>query len=180
MVESSRANATPLYVGAARFTVRGQVRLGRYPSGEIIIEVLDDDDQPQTIATVAVVAAGGPPPGEYHVWLSSSAECRGLPDALVDAGIVTLTGRTLTFGLVQALHAELTPLARSAMHQTIQAEVQLVLEKLHKEVDELVAVGRLLGERGKQIKIGLTQALVEEYVRGGMRAREIIARAIAP
>ena len=97
-----------LRVGPATYTKGGYIRFGRYASGEIAMEILDDADEPQCVATVSLARYGGPHPGEYGVWLKGYSENDGVPQALVDAGIVTLTGRRQATGYAEAEHADLT------------------------------------------------------------------------
>jgi len=84
------------------------IKFHRYRSGEIGIQIVGDQGEPQGVATVALVPSGAPHPGEYGVWLKGWSENDGVPDALVRAGIVTLTGHTFRMGYCEAQHAELT------------------------------------------------------------------------
>jgi hypothetical protein len=107
--------STTLRVGAARHTEVGVIRFARYRSGEIAIEILDENGESQSVATVSLVPYGAPHPGEYGVWLKGWSENEGVPDALVAARIVTLTGRTCSNGLCEAVHAVLTDQARAVL-----------------------------------------------------------------
>lgn len=109
-----------LRVGPATYTKAGYVRFGRYPSGEIAMEILDEADEPQCVATVSLVPYGAQHPGAHGVWLKGYSENDGIPKALVDAGIVTLTGRQHPIGYANAEHAELTEGARSALERSSQ------------------------------------------------------------
>lgn len=87
----------------------------RYLSGEIVIEIVSDRWRSQCIATVTLLSYGGPDPGKHGVWLKGWSENEGVPEALVAAGIVTLTGRTHCTGFYEAQHAELTERAQAAL-----------------------------------------------------------------
>jgi hypothetical protein len=47
-----------LRVGPATYTQGGYIRFGRYPSGEISMEIFDEADEPQCVATVSLVPYG--------------------------------------------------------------------------------------------------------------------------
>jgi hypothetical protein len=98
----------PLRVGPATFTAAGTIEFHRYRSGEIAIQIVGDQGEPQGVATVSLVPSGAPHPGKYGVWLKGWSENDGVPDALVRAGVVTLTGQTHRTGFCEAQHAELT------------------------------------------------------------------------
>ena len=119
-----------LRVGPAVYTNAGYVRFGRYASGEIAMEILDETDEPQCVATLSLVPYGAPHPGEYGVWLKGYSANDGVPQALVDAGIVTLTGRRHLTGYAQALHAELTERARAAL----DSHRRSLMSAAHREV----------------------------------------------
>jgi hypothetical protein len=104
-----------LYVGAARFTQPGYVCLGQYRSGETAIEILGEDGEPQATASVALAPYGARVTGPGYVWLKGWSENEGLPEALVQAGIVRLTGRVHATGFVEALEAEVIGKAREVL-----------------------------------------------------------------
>lgn len=108
-------------MGKATWSRGGTIKFGRYGSGEIAIQILNEDGTPEARATVSLVSYGAPHPGEFGVWLKGWSENEGIPDALVKAGIVTLTGRTHSTGYVEAQHAELTEVARTALPDTQEA-----------------------------------------------------------
>lgn len=112
----SQGKPASLRVGAAKWTKGGLIKFGRYGSGEIAIQIINEmDGQPEAKATVSLVPYGAPEPGEFGVWLKGWSENEGIPEALVKAGIVTLTGRTHATGYTEAQHAELTEVARAAL-----------------------------------------------------------------
>jgi hypothetical protein len=114
MSKSNTSHSLPLRVGAARITEQGTIRFAKYKSGETAIEIIGDDGEQETVATVSLVPYGAPNPGPFGLWLKGWSENEGLPEALVAAGIVTLTGRTFRCGFDMAEHAELTDIARAA------------------------------------------------------------------
>lgn len=110
--------STVLHVGPAKWTAGGAIKFGRYASGELAIQIMNDlDGTPEAKATVSLVPYGAPEPGEFGVWLKGWSENEGIPEALAKAGIVTLTGRKWETGYTEAQHAELTELARAALGQ---------------------------------------------------------------
>ena len=115
MTTSSSSDGAPLRVGATRYMPSGIIRFDQYRSGETAIEIIDQHGEPQYVATVALVPYGAPHPGEYGVWLKGWSENEGVPEALVNAGIITLTGRKHPTGFCEAQHAELTEHARAAL-----------------------------------------------------------------
>lgn len=115
MTTSSRNTRLPLQVGKAKYFSPGTIMFHRYQSGEIAIEIIGEDGDSQGVATCALVPYGAPHPGQFGVWLKGWDVNEGVPQALVDAGIVTLTGRKHRTGFAEAQHAELTELARAAL-----------------------------------------------------------------
>lgn len=108
MTHSINTDCAPLRVGPATYTAAGSIKFLRYRSGEIGIQIVGDHGEPQGVATVSLVPSGAAHPGEYGVWLKGWSENDGVPDALVRAGVVTLTGHTFRTGYCEAQHAELT------------------------------------------------------------------------
>lgn len=100
-------------IGPTRWSRGGLVRFARYSAtDELAIQIINPQDgQPELTATVNVTSYGAPPPGRYGVWLKGWEENEGVPEALVAAGVVRLTGRTFQTGFVEAQHAELTEAA---------------------------------------------------------------------
>lgn len=109
------SSVQPLRIGPAKYFSAGTVMFHRYKSGEIAIEIIGDDGEPQGMATCALVPSGAPHPGEYGLWLKGWSENEGVPQALVDAGVVTLTGKRHRTGHAEAEHAELTERGRAAL-----------------------------------------------------------------
>lgn len=109
---ASNNQTQPLRVGPSKFSQGGVVVLDRYVhGGGVAIEVYGEEGREYT----ATVNIQGQDPGENCVWLKGWSENEGVPEALVQAGIVKLTGKTCQTGFAVALHAELTPLALSVL-----------------------------------------------------------------
>ena len=101
-----------LHVGPARYTAAGTVTFARYGSGEIAMQIINAHGERECVATVSLVPCGAEHPGEYGVWLKDWSENDGIADALVKAGVVTLTGKThIASRHVVARHAQLTAAA---------------------------------------------------------------------
>lgn len=103
---------TYLTVGPTDHCKGGSISFGHYKSGEICIEITEDDGG-IFVATVPLVRRYGQHPGERCVWLKGYNENEGLPEALVRAGVVKLTGTTFWLAYGEAVHAELTELANA-------------------------------------------------------------------
>ena len=169
-----RDNKLPLRVGAARWTTPGIIRFTRYQSGETAIEILNHDGEQQLVATVALVPYGAPHPGEYGLWLKGWSENEGVPEALVQAGIVTLTGRKHRSSYVEALHAELTEIGRAALAIDLEAERAREAAMVYREIDSLVELDVLNAERAQRLKERLTPSVIERHIGDGMAIREIV------
>ena len=74
-----------------------------YQNGSTAIRGLSLSGEPLFVATVALDEV--PPPG--HVFLKGWSENEGIPEALVKAGIVELTGKTIPTGRCEAQEAKL-------------------------------------------------------------------------
>jgi hypothetical protein len=172
MTSSTHEPSEALRVGAALYTQPGFVRFAWYNSGEIAIEILEEDGAPQCVATVALTPYGAPHPGEYGVWLKGWHENEGLPQALVEAGIVSLTGETHPTGHCEAQRAELMPAARAVYDRVLLDEQNR--ERVHQEIDELVKVGVFTAKRAGALKERLTGPVMTGYIGDGMNAAEII------
>jgi hypothetical protein len=107
-----------LHVGPARYTGPGAVKFARYGSGEIAMYIVNHEGERECVATVALASSGAEHPGEECVWLKDWSENEGVVDALVKAGIVTLTGKTHATGHVIAKHARLTPAAIAELQRS--------------------------------------------------------------
>jgi hypothetical protein len=159
-----------LRVGPATYTKGGYVRFGRYASGEIAMEILDEADEPQCVATVALVPYGAPHPGEYGVWLKGYSENDGVPKALVDAGIVILTGRRHPSGFSEALHAELTERACSAL-ESHRRNLKCATDR---EIYALSEIGVIDAHQADELKRLITSEVIEQYDQDAMSISEII------
>jgi hypothetical protein len=159
-----------LRVGPATYMQGGYIRFGRYASGEIAMEIRDESNESQCVATVSLVPYGGPHPGEYAVGLKGWSENEGVPQALVAAGIVRLTGRRHPAGFAQAEHAELTARARAAL----DAKRNGLTAAAHREVDALLKLGVISIKRAEQLKRLLITEAIEGHEQEGMSIREIV------
>ena len=159
-----------LRVSPATYTKGGYIRFGRYASGEIAMEILDEADEPQCVATVSLVPYGAPHPGKYGVWLKGWFENEGVPRALVDAGIVTLTGRRHLTGHAEAEHAELTERARAAL----DSRRRNLASAAHREVDALCSIGIIDAPQAEVLKRLLTAEAVEQHDQDGMSISDIV------
>lgn len=159
-----------LRVGPATYTRGGYVRFGRYASGEIAIEIHDEAHEPQCVATVSLVPYGVPHPGEYGVWLKGYSENDGVPKALHDAGIVTLTGRRHLSGYAEAEHAELTERTRSAL-ESHRRNLKSVADR---EIDALSELGVIDAHQKDELKRLITSEAIEQHDRDGMSISDII------
>lgn len=101
---------TYLTVGPTDHCEGGTISFKNYSSGEIRIEI-EEDGGDVFVATVPLQRHTGEHPGVRGVWLKTYAEYEGLPEALVRAGVLDLTGKTFELPLGEAVHAELTELA---------------------------------------------------------------------
>ena len=174
MTESTDREQIPLRVGAAQWTIPGILRFARYQSGEIAIEILTPEGEQQLVATVALVPYGAPRPGEYGLWLKGWSENEGVPEALVQAGVVTLTGRKHRTGHAEALHAELTEIGRAALVQGLEAERAQQARIVHREIDQLVQLNVLTAEKANRVKQLLTQSVIDGHIAQGLGVHDII------
>jgi hypothetical protein len=85
--------------------VKGEVELvfKNYGNGSIAIQAFSLCGEPEFTATVALDEI----PGKGKVFLKGWSENEGIPDALINAGIVKLTGRKIPTGFCEALEADL-------------------------------------------------------------------------
>lgn len=97
----------------SRYCNPGPIDFARYGSGELAICIFDHDGQMQVKATVSLVPYGAPDPGEFGCWIKDWSENEGIAKALERSSIIRLTGEKFKTGFVEALHAELTPEART-------------------------------------------------------------------
>ena len=85
--------------------IQGEVELqfAKYDNGSPAIQAFSLYGEPEFTATVALDEI--PKPG--YVFLKGWSENQGIPEALVKAGIVELTGRKLPTGYCEAEEAKL-------------------------------------------------------------------------
>lgn len=159
-----------LRVGPATYTRGGYIRFGRYASGEIAMEILDEADEPQCVATVSLVPYGAPHPGQHGVWLKGYSENDGIPKALVDAGIVTLTGRRHPSGFSEADHAELTERARSAL----ESHRRNLKSATDREIDALSELGVINPLQADELKRLIKSEDIDQHDQDGMSTSEIV------
>jgi len=174
MSHSNTGGNTTLRVGPARFCPGGVIRFGRYRSGETSIEVIAPNSESIWVATVALVPYGAPHPGEYGLWLKGWRENEGIPQALVEAGILTLTGHTFVTGFCEAQHAELTEHARSELTTHARPQTPSSLEKAHREIDALVLLQVYTLEHASRLKEQLTAEIVDQHIADGLSITDII------
>jgi len=79
------------------------LRFGFYANNTTAIQALSLQGEPMFKATVAL----NEKPAEGCVFLKGWSENEGIPEALVKAGIVRLTGRKVKAGYCEAIEAEL-------------------------------------------------------------------------
>jgi hypothetical protein len=101
---------TSLTVGPTENLKGGSIKFGTYVSGEIRMEI-EEDTGSVYVVTLALMGLFGEYAGERCVWLKTYGLYEGLPEALVRAGLITLTGRTFSLPHGDAAHAALTELA---------------------------------------------------------------------
>ena len=95
-------------IGPSKYSIGGMVELaGVYYDGSLAMRVLAQSGEPRSRPTVCL-SPDGPLECYPFVWLKSWAENEGIPMALVEAGIVELTGGSFDLGNdCLALHAKL-------------------------------------------------------------------------
>lgn len=101
----------PLKVGRTKFGGPGIVQFCEYALGGTAMKVVSEDGAPLYTATVFIEGHALP---DKEVWIKDWSENAGVAQAFVDAGIITLTGRRVPTGYVEALHARLTDQAIAA------------------------------------------------------------------
>lgn len=80
----------------------------RYPADNTIALVANHGTSDQQVYTVCL-AHDPAPTGDKIVWLKDWSENEGVPEALVEAGIIELTGAEWPTGYVNAKEAKLLP-----------------------------------------------------------------------
>jgi len=98
--------------GPAKYFKAATVQATRYPADKSIALVANAGTEHQQIYTVCL--AGSPGPGDNlapiepgHVWLKGWSENEGVPEALVEVGLVELTGNVWPTGYTYAEEAKL-------------------------------------------------------------------------
>lgn len=80
-----------------------ELRFGQYGNGSTATQATTLRGEPQFTATVAVDEL----PADGCVFLKGWSENEGIPESLVENGIVELTGRTCPTGYCEAIEARL-------------------------------------------------------------------------
>jgi hypothetical protein len=90
------------------------ITFGRYAEGGVAI-VLQQSGERYAVASVNLTPYGSRPLKPDEVWLKNWSGNEDIPDALVAAGAIMLTGETMANGLVVAQLAVLTDAAKEAL-----------------------------------------------------------------
>ncbi len=96
------------HCGPAKFFKSATVTATRYPADNTICLVANVGTEDQQVYTVCL-AHDPAPTGKGIVWLKDWSENKGVPEALVEAGLVELTGAHWPTGHVYAKEAKLLP-----------------------------------------------------------------------
>jgi hypothetical protein len=70
-----------------KYGMSGEVRFGRYASGELAIAIVNDGEM-QARATVCLEGWGVDAASDGHVWVKTWSENEGMDRALADAGVI--------------------------------------------------------------------------------------------
>lgn len=92
--------------GPAKYFKAATVMMTHYPHDGSIALVANGGAPDQQVYTVCLWEPPAPI-REGHVWLRNWGGAEGAPEALVEAGLVKLTGMTWPTGFVEAQEAEL-------------------------------------------------------------------------
>ena len=92
--------------GPTPYMEAATVRITDYSADNSVALVANPGTPDQQIYTVCL-AESGAPIRNNHVWLKNWSENIGVPEALVKAGLVELTGETWQTGFVNAVEAKL-------------------------------------------------------------------------
>jgi hypothetical protein len=164
-----------LPVGPSAHLPAGFVRFELYQSNEIAIELLDSTYEPMGVASVALLHQGAPHPGPFGIWLKDWRENLGVPEALVDAGLVKLSGQVFPTEHVTARHAELTPMARDiylrARLDSYNGDI------LHQTIDGMES---LTPDDADYLKAALTGRTCTKLLREGLSIAKIIEKHLNP
>ena len=90
-------------INAKYYKGHATLKVGRYGNGSIAIQGFSQCGEPLFKATVALDEL----PSDDCVLLKGWGENEGIPESLVAAGIVELTGKTIPTGYCEALEAKL-------------------------------------------------------------------------
>ncbi len=93
-----------IHVKAAYVDEDVLIEFAKYENGRTAIRALTEQGEPSFVATVNIPQAT---PGEGCVFLKGWAENEGIPQALVKAGLVELTGRKIATGMCAADEAKI-------------------------------------------------------------------------
>jgi len=80
-----------------------ELHFGQYDDKSVAIQAVSLEQEPLFTATVCL----DEPAKEGHVFLKGWSENEGVPEALVKAGVVKLTGRTVQTGYCEVVEARL-------------------------------------------------------------------------
>jgi len=120
-------------VGPAKYCRGGELKFTHYPAnGDFAIIIEREDGSKECTATVCLVASQAALIHERGVWLKGWSENEGVPQALVDAGVLTLTGGMRPTGFVNAEFGILTDEAVSEMNRQISAHERVAIAKARK------------------------------------------------
>ncbi len=92
-----------IQVNTKHINEKAILEFGKYPNGSASISGMSLQGEPLFKATVAVDKL----PANGCVFLKGWSENEGIPETLVKAGIVKLTGRTVATGYCEAIEAKL-------------------------------------------------------------------------
>lgn len=110
----------PVNVGPTKFGNTGQVYVGRYADGMLALVLLDPETGEQLLCATVCMADTATYTSKRHVWLKVWSENEGIEEALVKAGVLTLTGRTTPAGFVSAYEGKLTDDFTKALPEVVR------------------------------------------------------------
>ena len=102
-------------VGKSTHSNGGTVELAFYHHGGSALIVVDDESLPEYTASVNMIETIPEPLPYDEVWLKTWSENEGVPEALVAAGVVELTGDFAQAGHSTVVKARLTDEAKTAL-----------------------------------------------------------------
>jgi hypothetical protein len=164
--------AEPIAVGCSEHKPSGFAVFETYVSDEIGIELLNSTFARMGAATMTLMYDGSPHPGPFGVWLKDWNENEGVPQALVAAGLVRLTGATFQTTLFTACHAELTKVGREMY---IRSKLDLWnREVLSRVIAEMVCSQSLTEAQADYIQPRLPGSTCTKLLREGLTLQTII------